>query len=118
MEIERITGARRASSDALRDLLLVDEARHNLPLGLLATARASPEVYPELLGWVVRDGSRVVGGAIRTPPHNLVVLGPLDDGAVEALALSVDDELPGAVGGAPEIDDFAAAYATATGWTS
>ena len=33
--------------DALGDVLLADEPRHNLPLGLLATARAQPEVYPE-----------------------------------------------------------------------
>ena len=114
MEVERVTGPD-AVERALRDVLLVDEARHNLQLGLLATARSSPEVYPELVGWVVRDGSRVVGGAIRTPPHNLVVIGPIADCAVEALAASVADELPGAVGGAPEIDRFAAAYAAGHG---
>ena len=44
--------------DALGDVLLADEARHNLPLGLLATARAQPEVYPDVVGWVVRDAER------------------------------------------------------------
>ena len=97
--------------DALGDALLANEPRHNLPLGLLATARAQPEVYPEVVGWVVREREVVVGGAMRTPPHNLIVLQPARDGVVEALADSVDSELPGVVGAVPEVDAFAAAWA-------
>ena len=67
--------------DRIGELLLADEARHNLAFGILATARAHPEVYPELVGWVVRDGGgAVVGGALRTPPHNLVVAKPVSSG--------------------------------------
>ncbi len=97
--------------DALGDVLLADEPRHNLPLGLLATARAQPEVYPEVVGWVVRERNGVVGGALRTPPHNLILLRPARDGVLEALADSVDIELPGVVGAVPEVDVFAAAWA-------
>ena len=41
-------------------LLLADEARHNLALGILSTARTHPSVYPELHGWIVRERDRVV----------------------------------------------------------
>ena len=97
--------------DALGDVLLADEPRHNLPLGLLATAQAQPEVYPDVVGWVVRERNGVVGGALRTPPHNLILLRPARDGVLEALADSVDIELPGVVGAVPEVDAFAAAWA-------
>ena len=97
--------------DALGDVLLADEPRHNLPLGLLATARSQPEVYPEVVGWVVRDRSGVVGGALRTPPHNLIVLAQSREGVSEALAESVKTEVPGVVGAVPEVDTFAAAWA-------
>jgi uncharacterized protein len=96
---------------ALGDLLAEDEARHNLALGILGTVGAHPDVHPLLQGWVVRDGERVVAGAIRTPPHNLVLLRPADERALEPLAEAIDDELPGVVGGVPEIDAFASAWA-------
>ncbi|HET9938832.1 MAG TPA: GNAT family N-acetyltransferase [Gaiella sp.] len=111
MEVERIDGATGVRA-ALGELLLADEARHNLPLGLLAVAEATPEVYPELLGWAVRDGGRVVGGALRTPPFNLVVVRAESDAALEALAGALPDDLPGAVGAVPEVDALAAAWAS------
>ena len=88
----------------------VEEARHNLPLGILSTARAHPDVYPELRAWVALAGGRVVGAAIRTPPHNLILAQPSDERAVAALAHAIDDELPGVVGAIPEVDRFAAAW--------
>jgi uncharacterized protein len=110
MEVERVAGADEVLRE-LGDLLGEDEARHNLAFGILATARAHPDVYPELQGWIVREGGLVVGGAIRTPPHNLVVLRPTDARALPALAGVIDDELPGVIAAVPEIDDFAAAWA-------
>ncbi len=110
MDVARVTGAE-AVREALDPLLLADEARNNLALGLLATARSHPLVYPELDGWVVHGQSEVVGGAMRTPPHNLIVLGPSRDGVIQALADSIDDELPGVVGALPEVDAFASAWA-------
>jgi predicted GNAT family acetyltransferase len=109
MRIDVVSGA----ADVLAgvgDVLMRDEARHNLALGILSTARSSPEVYPELRAWIVRDGDEVVGAAIRTPPHNLIVAQPVRAEAVEALASTIDEELPGAVGGVPEIDGFATAW--------
>jgi hypothetical protein len=114
--------------DALRDpgelleqartFLLADEARHNLALGLLAVARDHPDVYPELEGWIVRDGRRIVGVAVRTPPYNLVLARPLDDRAVDALAESISSELPGAVGAVPEVDAFTEAWTARHGVTA
>jgi uncharacterized protein len=110
MRVEWVCGADEAQT-RLGRLLAGDEARHNLAFGILATARAHPDVYPELDGWVVRDGSRLVGGALRTPPHNLVVLQPADDRAVGVLAAAIEDELPGVVAAVPEVDLFASAWA-------
>jgi uncharacterized protein len=111
MQIEHVLGAD-ALLEAAGGLLLADEARHNLALGILATARAHPELYPDVHGWVARSGGRVVGAAVRTPPHNVVLARPSDDRALAALAESIeDDDVPGVVGAIPEIDPFAAALA-------
>ena len=95
---------------AAEPLLLADEARHNLILGLAATLRDSPSLYPEYRLWLVRDGSEIVGAALRTPPHNLVLARPRSAAALEALAAALGDEPPGVVGARPEVDVFAAAW--------
>jgi uncharacterized protein len=92
-------------------LLLVDEARHNLALGILSTARAHPELYPEVRGWIVHSGGAVVGAALRTPPYNIVLVRPTDDRALPVLTEALDDEVPGVVGAVPEVDVFASAWA-------
>lgn len=92
------------------DLLLRDEARHNLALGLLGTLRAHPWRYPERRYWLVEHDGSVVAAALRTPPHGLVLARPLAEGALEALAGGVDEQLPGAVGATPEIETFADAW--------
>ena len=47
---------RASSSGPPRPLLLADEARHNLILGLAATLRDHPQLYPEHRLWLVEDG--------------------------------------------------------------
>ena len=59
----------------------------------------------------------MVGAALGTPPYNLVLARPRTDGAVEALAEAITDELPGVVGAVPEVDAFAAAWAARHGVT-
>ena len=111
MEVEQVAGPD-AFLERAGELMLADEARHNLAFGILATARAHPELYPEVRGWVARSGGVVVGAAVRTPPHNVVLARPTDDRALDALADAiVDDDLPGVVGALPEIDPFATALA-------
>ncbi|HXH87094.1 MAG TPA: GNAT family N-acetyltransferase [Gaiellaceae bacterium] len=92
------------------DLLLRDEARHNLALGLLGTLEEHPWRYPERRFWLVEERGTVVGGALRTPPHGVVLAQPLAAGAIDALATGIDEELPGAVGATPEIESFAVAW--------
>jgi len=100
---------------AASPLLLADEARHNLILGLAGTLRDHPSHYPEYGLWLAEDGSDVAGAALRTAPHNLVLARPRDDSALEALAAGIDDELPGVVAGQPEVATFATAWARRTG---
>jgi uncharacterized protein len=102
---------------AVGPLLLEDEARHNLVLGIAGTLRDHPSVYLEYHLWLVEDGDRVVGVALQTPPFNLVV-GSAPDGAYSALAEKLYEEgveLPGVTGAAPEVDAFTSAWETRTG---
>ena len=104
--------------DGAGEFLLADEARHNLPLGILAFTRDHPNVYPELEGWIVRDGPRIIGLAVQTPPYNLILARPIDDRALGALASSIPSELPGVVGAVPEVDGFAEAWTSRHGVTA
>jgi GNAT superfamily N-acetyltransferase len=97
--------------ERVRPFLLADEARHNLALGVLGFARDHPDVYPELEGWIARDGRRITGVAVRTPPYNLIVARPAHEHALEALAGSIAADVPGVIGAVPEVDAFAAAWA-------
>jgi uncharacterized protein len=98
-------------------LLLEDEARHNLMLGLAATLRDHPERYPNFGLWLVEHHGEPVGAALRTAPHNLVLARARDESAIDALAQAVDDELPGVVGALPEVEQFARAWASGHGVT-
>jgi uncharacterized protein len=97
-------------------LLLADEARHNLILGLAATLREQPDLYPEHLLWLVEAEGEVIGAALQTPPYRLVLARPARPGVLEALAEAIDD-IPGVVGAHPEVDEFAAAWTAKTGTT-
>jgi GNAT superfamily N-acetyltransferase len=110
MDVDVVTGAG-ALLEHAGQLLAADEARHNLAFGILSTARGHPGLYPDVQGWVVREGARVVGVGLRTPPHNLVVARPTVDGAIAVLAEAIEGELPGVVGAVPEVDAFAGAWA-------
>ena len=111
MEVERLETAN-AFLERAGALLEADEARHNLAFGILSTARAYPDLYPEARGWVALSDGMVVGAALRTPPHNVVVLRPTDPRALRLLAEAIDDDLPGVVGAVPEVDVFAHEWAS------
>jgi uncharacterized protein len=84
-------------------LLLENEARHNLILGIAGTVRDHPDLYPDARFWIV-DGA----AALRTPPFNLVLAQPRDDDALARLVEALrDEELPGVVGAVPEVELFA-----------
>jgi uncharacterized protein len=101
--------------EAASPLLLADEARHNLILGIAGTLRDHPSRFPEYALWLAEEGSATVGAALRTPPYKLVLARPREDSALEALAAAIDDELPGVVAALPEVETFAAAWAAKTG---
>lgn len=107
MEVVELTDATEFL-DRSEPLLLADEARHNLILGLSGTLRDHPELYPDYGLWLVEDGGAPIGAALRTRPFNLVLARGSDE-AVALLAASIDEKLPGVVGAQPEIDRFVAA---------
>jgi uncharacterized protein len=117
MEVTKVDDAGAFLTEA-EPLLLADEARHNLLLGIAGTIRDSPELYPERRFWLVRDDDRPVGAALRTPPHNLILARPQSDDALAALADAVaEEDLPGVVGAVPESEAFADLWAPRAGRT-
>jgi predicted GNAT family acetyltransferase len=98
-------------------LLLEDEARHNLMLGIAGTLRDHPSHFPEHYLWVAEDAAGVQGAAVRTPPYHLVLARPREASALDALAAGIEDELPGIVGAVPEVGTFGALWAARTGVT-
>jgi GNAT superfamily N-acetyltransferase len=107
--------------EAVRTLLLLDEARHDLHLGLAHTLVHHPAVYPSKNLWSVDDAGTVVGAALQTPPHNLVLAQPAAEGANDLLADAIGSagiHLPGVIGGLPEADAFASAWCAGTGDTA
>jgi hypothetical protein len=107
VKVERLEHAERFLEEA-EELLLRDEARHNLVLGIAGVVRDRPEVYRDPRFWIARDDNVIVGAALRTPPYGLALAPPVDAEAVAALATSIDDDLPGVVGAVPEVDLFVA----------
>ena len=90
-------------------LLLADEARHNLILGIAGTLRDSPELYREHQLWLVVDGGEVVGAALRTPPHNLVLARPrVPAGAARPSLSRSRPPLPGVTAALPEAESLRA----------
>ena len=71
---------------AAEPLLLADEARHNLILGLAGTLRDQPGYYPSFNLWLAERDGAPVAAALRTPPFNLVLAEPADDEALTSLA--------------------------------
>lgn len=107
-EVVRLDDATAFLAEA-EPLLLADEARHNLILGIAGTIRDAPDLYPLRSLWLVRDAGEVVAAALRTPPYNLILAKPRSTPALAALAEAVagDEEIPGVVGTEPEIHEFA-----------
>jgi uncharacterized protein len=101
------------------DFLVAREAEHNLILGLSSRLRQKPRLYGDdpFFG-VVEDDGRVLGAALRTPPHNLVLSELDDQRTLEPLLAAIREEfpsLPGVVGPKERAAQFAAAWEAATG---
>ena len=114
MEVRRFDDAE-AFREAATPYLMSDETRHNLLLGISSTLVHAPDLHPVFDLWVVADGERVTGAAVRTPPLNLVLAQPASDAALDALVdrmIAEGQELPGVVAAIPEVEAFVA------GWTA
>jgi predicted GNAT family acetyltransferase len=98
-------------------VLLADEGRHNLILGVAGTAQRSPDLHPEYHAWLVTDDGEPVAAAALTPPYNLLLARPRSDAALALLVDAIEDELPGVVGAQPEVERFASAWAERTSTT-
>ena len=99
-----------AAADAL---LLADEARHNLILGVAGVLRDQPAVHPTFDLWIVDRAGDVAAAGLRTPPFNVLVAGT-DEAALGALAGALHAEgvdLPGVTAAVPEADVFARRWA-------
>lgn len=90
-------------------MLLRQEARNNLILGVTGTLVTRPEVYPEFHLWLVEDSELPVAAAAMTPPHNLILAEPETDEALEPLVEAVTRsrvDVPGIVGNQPSVRRF------------
>ena len=59
----------RSFLEAAAPLLLADEARNNLILGIAGTLRDHPRLYDDFGLWLVESKHRVVAAALQTPPY-------------------------------------------------
>jgi hypothetical protein len=117
MEIRRFDDAA-AWLSAAGPLLLADEARHDLILGIASTLIRHPAVYMAHRLWAGERDGGVVAAALQTPPHNLALARPSDDPALEDLARAIHADgvrLPGVTGALPEGEAFAGVWATLAG---
>jgi predicted GNAT family acetyltransferase len=118
VSVEHFTEAGEFLAQA-ESLLLADEARHNLLLGIAGTIRDTPDHYPERHMWLVLDGGRPAAAALRTPPYNLILGRPESDAALAELADAVSgQDRPGLVGASPEAEAFAKLWAARTSATA
>ncbi|MGZ8565533.1 MAG: GNAT family N-acetyltransferase [Actinomycetota bacterium] len=119
MEVHRVHDAL-AFLTATEELLVEDEVRHNLVLGIAATIRDHPATFPAFDLWVIDDDGSTVGAALHTPPFSLVIARPAHEGALGALAeaIAAAGVRPAGVNGAlPEAPAFAERWVERAGGT-
>jgi predicted GNAT family acetyltransferase len=96
------------------------EAEHNLLLGICSVLARDPQPFgegPPYLAISENEG-RIVGAAIRTPPHNLVLSETDDLAAIEPLVrdvLATVDTLPGVMGPGTVASAFVRAWCERAG---
>ena len=102
--------------EQVEPLLVEDEVRHSVPLGVLATIEHDPGRFAEHHLWLVDDGGAVVACALMTPPFRLLVMGR--SAGFDELAATIRADrvpMPGVNGFVPEVDEFAESWTEATG---
>ena len=122
MRVRRSPDARSFLAEA-GPFLAEREAEHNLLFGICSSLLRDPEPFgqgPAYLA-IVEDDGHVIGTAIRTPPHNVVLSETDHLAGIEPLALDVLDAigtLPGVVGPRPAASVFARAWCERAGGTA
>lgn len=98
-------------------LLVADELRHTVPLGVLSTLERDAGRYAEHHLWLVEDAGAVVACALMTPPFHLLMAGRASAAIAELVATVRGGgvSVPGVNGVLPEAEEFAACWARATG---
>jgi predicted GNAT family acetyltransferase len=102
-------------------LLRRDPAANNLALGIAQRLVDRPDAYDEAFFWVAEHEGEIVGAALVTPPFPIVLVDPIDEGAVTALAAAVAEArpgLPGVTANEPWASRFTDAWTAATGGPS
>jgi ribosomal protein S18 acetylase RimI-like enzyme len=98
-------------------LLVAREAENNVLLNLLDRALTETNAFPGTVWLTVYDGERLVGAAVRTPPHQVTVtrLPPGAAGAVADFFVEHGDVPDGASGPGHHPHDVAVALAERSG---
>lgn len=116
MEVVR-PGTASAFLELSGPLLVRDEARNQLPLGIAGGLIDHPEAYDVVRFWVGVEAGRPVSAALRTEPHDLVLADPEPWADPEPLPLAVaedDPGVPGIVGNQPFVETAAERIAAGT----
>ena len=98
-------------------LLVRDEARNQLPLGIAGGLIDHPGAYDVVRFWIGVEAGRPVSAALRTEPYDLVLADPEPAADPEPLALAVaedDPGVPGIVGNQPFVGTAAERIAAGT----
>ena len=110
MHVRAVPGAETFADEAMA-FLRERAGRNNLPISILSRALAG--VYPESRHWIAVRGGEVVGAALQTPPHPVIVAEPAVPEAVDALGAAVRTEggsVSGVVANVPWAERFASAW--------
>lgn len=90
-------------------LLLKDEARNNLILGITGTLIDHPDAYPEFHLWAVEEPGGPVAAAVMTPPRPLILADAARYEAIDLLAAAIADSnltVPRVLGNEPGVARF------------
>ena len=108
MEVVSFDDARSFRECADR-LLLENEARNNLILGITGVLLTDPQAFETFRSWVVTEDGEPLATGIVAGDNNIVVADARSESAVRFLAESVDG-IPGAIGPLPWIETFVSAW--------
>ena len=117
MEVQRYRDPAAFRRDAM-PILMASPGRSSLPLAVLQTLVAQPDIYPDFYLWLAVQDGAPAGLAMQTQPHNVIIADPLDHRAIQPLAQAVHTDggaVPGVVGNVPFAQEFSGHISGAAG---